>query len=170
MLPLPTVASSPAVPYTKAGPHNGRLAQLVRAPALQAGCRGFESLTAHQNPSKTLKYSENPLEIEGFRICSCFSGNSVVRLFFSYKTAAFLQRLDQGLALLDRSNWETGSLCVPLRNDVSSPYHRSPTRHSASTPSFGTGPVGNQATRCSSASSPTSRIGSGCALKVAGTG
>ena len=25
----------------------GRLAQLVRAPALQAGCRGFESLTAH---------------------------------------------------------------------------------------------------------------------------
>jgi hypothetical protein len=26
----------------------GRLAQLVRAPALQAGCRGFESLTAHQ--------------------------------------------------------------------------------------------------------------------------
>jgi hypothetical protein len=27
---------------------NGRLAQLVRAPALQAGCRGFESLTAHQ--------------------------------------------------------------------------------------------------------------------------
>jgi hypothetical protein len=25
----------------------GRLAQLVRAPALQAGSRGFESLTAH---------------------------------------------------------------------------------------------------------------------------
>ena len=25
----------------------GRLAQLVRAPALHAGCRGFESLTAH---------------------------------------------------------------------------------------------------------------------------
>ena len=30
-------------------PH-GRLAQLVRAPALQAGSRGFESLTAHQEP------------------------------------------------------------------------------------------------------------------------
>jgi hypothetical protein len=28
--------------------HRGRLAQLVRAPALQAGCRGFKSLTAHQ--------------------------------------------------------------------------------------------------------------------------
>ena len=27
--------------------HWGRLAQLVRAPALQAGCRGFESLAAH---------------------------------------------------------------------------------------------------------------------------
>jgi hypothetical protein len=27
----------------------GRLAQLVRAPALQAGCRGFESLTAHHD-------------------------------------------------------------------------------------------------------------------------
>ena len=27
----------------------GRLAQLVRAPALQAGCRGFESLTAHHS-------------------------------------------------------------------------------------------------------------------------
>src|ERR1035441_449394 len=27
----------------------GRLAQLVRAPALQAGSRGFESLTAHQD-------------------------------------------------------------------------------------------------------------------------
>lgn len=25
----------------------GRVAQLVRAPALQAGCRGFESLLAH---------------------------------------------------------------------------------------------------------------------------
>ncbi len=30
---------------------NGLLAQLVRAPALQAGCRGFESLTAHHYPS-----------------------------------------------------------------------------------------------------------------------
>jgi hypothetical protein len=29
----------------------GRLAQLVRAPALQAGCRGFESLTAHHPSS-----------------------------------------------------------------------------------------------------------------------
>src|SRR5271166_1927100 len=29
----------------------GRLAQLVRAPALQAGSRGFESLTAHQTIS-----------------------------------------------------------------------------------------------------------------------
>jgi hypothetical protein len=29
-------------------PPNGRLAQLVRAPALQAGSPGFESLTAHQ--------------------------------------------------------------------------------------------------------------------------
>ncbi len=29
---------------------HGRLAQLVRAPALQAGCRGFESLTAHHDP------------------------------------------------------------------------------------------------------------------------
>src|ERR1035438_8906940 len=28
----------------------GRLAQLVRAPALQAGSRGFESLTAHHTP------------------------------------------------------------------------------------------------------------------------
>ena len=37
------------LPYTDSGPRNrnGRLAQLVRAPALQAGCRGFESLTAH---------------------------------------------------------------------------------------------------------------------------
>src|ERR1035441_7074189 len=36
-------------------PH-GRLAQLVRAPALQAGSRGFESLTAHHllfNPFNT---------------------------------------------------------------------------------------------------------------------
>ena len=32
----------------EASPRDGRLAQLVRAPALQAGSRGFESLTAHQ--------------------------------------------------------------------------------------------------------------------------
>ncbi len=32
-------------------PERGRLAQLVRAPALQAGSRGFESLTAHHRPS-----------------------------------------------------------------------------------------------------------------------
>ena len=35
----------------------GRLAQLVRAPALQAGCRGFESLTAHQFAPKTFEES-----------------------------------------------------------------------------------------------------------------
>jgi hypothetical protein len=28
---------------------DGRIAQLVRAPALQAGCRGFESLSAHHH-------------------------------------------------------------------------------------------------------------------------
>src|SRR6266702_1528927 len=42
---------------------NGRLAQLVRAPALQAGCRGFESLTAHHplvsgRPRKSRKANE----------------------------------------------------------------------------------------------------------------
>src|ERR1700693_3887225 len=31
-------------------PKDGRLAQLVRAPALQAGGRRFESCTAHHNP------------------------------------------------------------------------------------------------------------------------
>ncbi len=31
------------------GKHEGRLAQLVRAPALQAGGRRFESCTAHQS-------------------------------------------------------------------------------------------------------------------------
>jgi hypothetical protein len=33
---------------------NGRIAQLVRAPALQAGCRGFESLSAHHSPNQQL--------------------------------------------------------------------------------------------------------------------
>src|SRR5256885_51104 len=36
---------------TVAGPRSfgGRLAQLARAPALHAGCRRFESVTAHQS-------------------------------------------------------------------------------------------------------------------------
>lgn len=38
----------------------GRLAQLVRAPALQAGCRGFESLTAHQF---LIHYSRAPVAL-----------------------------------------------------------------------------------------------------------
>jgi hypothetical protein len=33
---------------------SGRLAQLVRAPALQAGSRGFESLTAHHMKSRDI--------------------------------------------------------------------------------------------------------------------
>ena len=37
----------PSIAYTVDRAAKGRLAQLVRAPALQAGCRGFESLTAH---------------------------------------------------------------------------------------------------------------------------
>jgi len=36
---------------------SGLLAQLVRAPALQAGCRGFESLTAHHNPLASFLYN-----------------------------------------------------------------------------------------------------------------
>ena len=43
----------------------GWLAQLVRAPALQAGCRGFESLTAHQKDiyavQSRLANQHNPL-------------------------------------------------------------------------------------------------------------
>ena len=48
----PNIASQAPLPYTDSGSaiSSGRLAQLVRAPALQAGCRGFESLTAHQIP------------------------------------------------------------------------------------------------------------------------
>ena len=43
------VASPTSLTYTEVCPaRHGRLAQLVRAPALQAGSRGFESLTAHQ--------------------------------------------------------------------------------------------------------------------------
>ena len=34
------------------GKHEGRLAQLVRAPALQAGGRRFESCTAHQSGTR----------------------------------------------------------------------------------------------------------------------
>ncbi len=51
-------AHSPRVPYTKKAANFGRglLAQLVRAPALQAGCRGFESLTAHQNLSSNQRF------------------------------------------------------------------------------------------------------------------
>ena len=33
---------------------SGWLAQLVRAPALHAGCRGFESLTAHHLTKQTV--------------------------------------------------------------------------------------------------------------------
>jgi hypothetical protein len=37
--------------------YNGRLAQLVRAPALQAGGRRFESCTAHHSPCRTKRES-----------------------------------------------------------------------------------------------------------------
>jgi hypothetical protein len=46
---------------------SGRLAQLVRAPALQAGSRGFESLTAHQ-PSPAPQASARQA------IFACFAG------------------------------------------------------------------------------------------------
>ena len=58
----------------------GRLAQLVRAPALQAGCRGFKSLTAHQIHSTTSRnHSPASVMVEGAgRLCgrawSCSSG------------------------------------------------------------------------------------------------
>ena len=43
-----SVASLASLPYTEVCPgQDGRLAQLVRAPRLHRGCRGFESLTAH---------------------------------------------------------------------------------------------------------------------------
>jgi hypothetical protein len=50
----------------KATRRSGRLAQLVRAPALQAGSRGFESLTAHHIyfiviKNQSLTILENPV-------------------------------------------------------------------------------------------------------------
>ena len=63
--------------YTKDCPGaRGRLAQLVRAPALQAGCRGFESLTAHHHlvrTSNNIKRRANSNKCRGFR-CSTSSG------------------------------------------------------------------------------------------------
>ncbi len=52
-----TQKTRPRVPIDRSGilavrRNDGRLAQLVRAPALQAGGRRFESCTAHQLPSK----------------------------------------------------------------------------------------------------------------------
>ena len=47
----------------------GRLAQLVRAPALQAGCPGFESLTAHQIFPIFLEIKQI-----GFWMLLCFHG------------------------------------------------------------------------------------------------
>ena len=40
------------MPKAFPSPSLGRLAQLVRAPALHAGCRGFESLSAQRDPSR----------------------------------------------------------------------------------------------------------------------
>ena len=47
--------------FATVSPPSGRLAQLVRAPALQAGSPGFESLTAH-HPSML----RNPLSEKAF--------------------------------------------------------------------------------------------------------
>ena len=50
---MPRSPAFPTVVRRAAEPYNvrvGRLAQLVRAPALHAGCRGFESLIAHLVP------------------------------------------------------------------------------------------------------------------------
>ncbi len=59
----------------------GRLAQLVRAPFLHSGCRGFESLIAHQTVHAT------PLETRGFcvlwfsvRVVSDMCASSLARV------------------------------------------------------------------------------------------
>ena len=44
---IPAIAPIRSIAYTGTHAESGRIAQLVRAPALQAGCRGFESLSAH---------------------------------------------------------------------------------------------------------------------------
>src|SRR6202451_4075373 len=51
---------------------DGRLAQLVRAPALQAGCRGFESLTAHHSFECPVdpKNNQHYKHLTGHRLCS----------------------------------------------------------------------------------------------------
>src|ERR1700686_3407259 len=45
--------------------HQGRLAQLVRAPRLHRGCRGFESLTAHQHLLRRLPNTSKNLQLLG---------------------------------------------------------------------------------------------------------
>ena len=65
------IASALPLPYTNACAGDGRLAQLVRAPALQAGCRGFESLTAHHlhRVQNLFQTAQHPTRDE--RLVSC---------------------------------------------------------------------------------------------------
>ena len=42
-----TIAPFLLIAYTEGRARSGRIAQLVRAPRLHRGCRGFESLSAH---------------------------------------------------------------------------------------------------------------------------
>ncbi|MCU1271456.1 MAG: hypothetical protein JWN74_2750 [Acidobacteriaceae bacterium] len=54
-------------PYTASSPQPGRLAQLVRAPALQAGGRRFESCTAHQFPQRLCMFGAYGLSQMAYR-------------------------------------------------------------------------------------------------------
>jgi hypothetical protein len=75
--------------------NRGRLAQLVRAPALQAGCRGFESLTAHQpsfQDQENKGKSSYDNHLAGFTFClfcSFFVWNCDSSAVSSYKAEVF---------------------------------------------------------------------------------
>ena len=66
-----TIAPFLLIAYTEGRARSGRIAQLVRAPALQAGCRGFESLSAHHffissHPIASNESNNPPFNTGGF--------------------------------------------------------------------------------------------------------
>src|SRR6185437_572904 len=108
------LAAKRGCPRTQPSRPRGRLAQLVRAPALQAGCRGFESLTAHQIPPEIIAISSATCFFSRSATVLRFGSNRTTEQLMSNRPAMKSEEISSFTRQTNYGSWRYQQTWKPL--------------------------------------------------------